>query len=88
MTQTTAITPYRSLDNHAGNNDLLDMLLDKPGMKNDAALARALEVAPPVISKIRHGRLPVGASLLIRMHEVFDVSIRELKRIARAEVAA
>ena len=88
MTQTTAITPYRSLDNHAGNNDLLDMLLDKPGMKNDAALARALEVAPPVISKIRHGRLPVGASLLIRMHEVFDVSISELKRIARAEVAA
>ncbi len=47
---------------------------------------RALEVAPPVISKIRHGRLPIGASLLIRMHEVFDVSIRELKRIARAEV--
>jgi plasmid maintenance system antidote protein VapI len=88
MTQTTAITPYRSLGNAAGNNDLLDMLLDKPGMKNDAALDRALEVAPPVISKIRHGRLPIGASLLIRMHEVFDVSIRELKRIARAEVPA
>lgn len=87
MTQTTAITPYRSLDNAAGNNELLDTLLAK-GPKNDAALARALEVAPPVISKIRHGRLPIGASLLIRMHEVFDVSIRELKRIARAEVAA
>jgi len=45
-------------------------------------------VAPPVISKIRHGRLPIGASLLIRMHEVFDVSIRELKLIARAGVPA
>ncbi|NHQ93337.1 helix-turn-helix transcriptional regulator [Janthinobacterium lividum] len=87
MTQATTESPYRSLDNHAGNNDLLDMLLAK-GPKNDAALARALEVAPPVISKIRHGRLPIGASLLIRMHEVFDVPIRELKRIARAEVAA
>ncbi|UQV43413.1 helix-turn-helix transcriptional regulator [Janthinobacterium lividum] len=87
MTQTTAITPYGSLNNADGNNDLLDTLLTK-GPKNDAALARALEVAPPVISKIRHGRLPVGASLLIRMHEVFDVSISELKRIARAEVAA
>ena len=86
MTQKTAITPYGSLNNADGNNDLLDTLLAK-GPKNDAALARALEVAPPVISKIRHGRLPVGASLLIRMHEVFDVSIRELKRIARAEVA-
>ncbi|PIG31099.1 hypothetical protein CLU93_5452 [Janthinobacterium sp. 35] len=87
MTQTTAITPYRSLDNAAGNNELLDTLLAK-GPKSDAALARALEVAPPVISRIRHGRLPIGASLLIRMHEVFDVSIRELKRIARAEVTA
>ena len=87
MTQTTAITPYGSLNNADGNNDLLDTLLAK-GPKNDAALARALEVAPPVISKIRHGRLPIGASLLIRMHEVLDVSIRELKRIARAEVAA
>lgn len=41
-----------------------------------------------MISKIRHGRLPIGASLLIRMHEVFDVSIRELKLIARAGVPA
>ena len=87
MTQTTATSPYRSLDDAHGNNELLDMLLAK-GPKNDAALARALEVAPPVISKIRHGRLPIGASLLIRMHEVFDVSIGELKRIARAEVPA
>ena len=77
MTQTTALKPYRSLDDAHGNNELLDMLLAK-GPKNDAALARALEVAPPVISKIRHGRPPVGASLLIRMHEVFDVSIGEL----------
>ena len=47
---------------------LLDALLDRLVLKNDAALARALEVAPPVISKIRHRRLPVGASILIRMH--------------------
>jgi hypothetical protein len=38
-----------------------------------------LEVAPPVISKIRHHRLPVGASLLIRMHEVTGMSIRDLR---------
>lgn len=39
------------------------------GKKNDAALARFLEVAPPVISKIRHGRLPVGTELMIRVHD-------------------
>lgn len=60
-------------------NNLLDSLIEKLHLKNDAALSRALEVAPPVISKIRHRRLPVGASLLIRMHEVSDLSIRDLR---------
>lgn len=60
-------------------NHLLDTLIKKMGLKNDAALSRSLEVAPPVISKIRHHRLPVGASLLIRMHEVSDLSIKELR---------
>jgi hypothetical protein len=60
-------------------NNLLDSLINKLNLKNDAALSRALEVAPPVISKIRHRRLPVGASLLIRMHEVSDLSIRDLR---------
>jgi hypothetical protein len=62
-------------------NNLLDTLIDKLHLKNDAALSRALDVAPPVISKIRHRRLPVGASLLIRMHEVSDLSIRELRTL-------
>ena len=58
---------------------LLDTLRERMHLKNDAALSRALEVAPPVISKIRHRALPVGASMLIRMHEVTDLSIRELR---------
>ena len=60
-------------------NRLLDTLLERLNLKNDAALSRILEVAPPVISKIRHGRLPVGASMLIRMHEEMGLSIRELR---------
>jgi hypothetical protein len=39
-------------------NHLLDILLGKMQLKNDAALSRMLEVAPPVISKIRHHRRP------------------------------
>src|SRR6058998_4332441 len=60
-------------------DNLLASLIGRLNLKNDAALSRALEVAPPVISKIRHHRLPVGASLLIRMHEVSDLSIRDLR---------
>ena len=62
-------------------DNLLASIIGKLNLKNDAALSRALEVAPPVISKIRHRRLPVGASLLIRMHEVTDLSIQELRSL-------
>lgn len=60
-------------------NHLLDILRSRLHLKNDAELSRVLEVAPPVISKIRHRRLPVGASMLIRMHEVSELSIKELR---------
>lgn len=60
---------------------LLATLIERLNLKNDAALSRALEVSPPVISKIRHRRLPVTASLLIRMHEVSALSIRELRQL-------
>jgi len=60
-------------------NNLVNSLLEKLRLKNDAALSKALEVAPPVISKIRHRRLPVGASILIRMHEISDLSIKDLR---------
>jgi hypothetical protein len=60
---------------------LLDAMIEKLQLKNDAALSRALEVAPPVISKIRHRRLPVGASILIRMHEVSDLTVTELREL-------
>jgi hypothetical protein len=66
---------------HYDPNNLLESLIEKLNLKNDAALSRALEVAPPLISKIRHRRLPVGASLLIRMHEVSDLSIKDLRAL-------
>ena len=62
-------------------NQLLDAIQQRMALKNDAALSRFLSVAPPIISKIRHGRLPVGASLLIRMHEETNMSIGELREL-------
>jgi hypothetical protein len=56
-------------------------IIAKLQLKNDAALSRALEVAPPVISKIRHRTLPIGATILLPMHEVSEFSIRELKKL-------
>lgn len=58
---------------------LLDALLKQLNLKNDAALSRRLDIAPPVISKIRNRLLPVGSTLLIRMHEVSEISIKDLR---------
>lgn len=60
-------------------NQMLDKMIATLGMKNDAALARALEVAPPVLSKLRHGRLSFGCALVVRTHELTGWTIREIK---------
>ena len=67
-------------------NKVLDAIMEKLNLKNDAALSRALEVAPPVISKIRHHTLPIGATILLRMHVVSEFSIRELKSLMGVQV--
>jgi plasmid maintenance system antidote protein VapI len=60
---------------------LLDRLIIHLGLKNDAALSRALEITSPTISRMRHHNLPVSAGVLIRMHEVTNLSIVELRNL-------
>jgi hypothetical protein len=67
-------------------NRLLDTLIEKLGLKNDAELCRVLEVQPPIISKIRHRKLAVGATILLRMHEKSELSIKELKELSAASM--
>jgi hypothetical protein len=62
-------------------NPLLDTVTERLNVKNDAALSRALAIAPPIISKIRHRKMVVGAALLIRIHEVTNMSIKELRML-------
>ena len=64
-----------------GVNALLDCLLARGQLKNDAALSRLLGVAPPVISKLRHGHLSLGALLLLTIHELFDMPVRDIKAL-------
>ena len=60
---------------------LLNVLLRKLDVKNDAALGIELEIGPPLLSKIRNRRAPISAGVLIRMHEVSGLSIQELRRL-------
>lgn len=75
----TATTSSKAFDPEL-SNVFLDNVIKHLGLKNDAALSRAMEVAPPVISKIRHGRLPVGAGYIVRIHEMTGWSIDTIKR--------
>ena len=60
---------------------LLDALIERNALKNDAALCRVLKITPPLISKIRNGKLGVSADVLIRMHDAFEMPISELRRL-------
>ncbi len=61
---------------------LLDALIAKMGLKNDAALSRRLGTSPPAISKIRHRTIPIGAKFLVSAHDASELSIREMKALA------
>ena len=67
---------------HYNPGNLLDVLFKVVGARNDAQLARALEVSAPVICKIRSKKMPVPPSMLIRMHEVTKISISDLRKLA------
>lgn len=62
-------------------NALVDGLIKTLALKNDAALARALQVRAPIISKVRHHKAPVTAALLLRMHEVSQLPVATLRKM-------
>lgn len=58
---------------------LLDNLLAHLDLRNDAELSRKLVVGPSVISKVRNRRAPLSSELLLRMHEISELSVKELR---------
>ena len=67
---------------HYNPSNLLNFLQKLLSCKNDAQLARLLEISAPAICKIRRRNFPIAASLLIRMHEVTNMSITDLRKLA------
>ena len=62
----------------------LDALIKHLKLRTDADLSRALKMGPPVISKIRHGKHGIGATLLLRAHELTNLPTREMRKWAEA----
>jgi hypothetical protein len=62
-------------------NRLLNMVMQKIGVASDEALTARLRVSSAIIRSLRAGTLPVGASLLIWMSEISDMTVVELRRV-------
>jgi len=62
-------------------NPLLDTLLQKFKLRNDAELSHFLKVSASAISRLRSRQSPLTPGLLIRMHDATDMSIRELRAL-------
>ncbi|WP_019142463.1 hypothetical protein [Noviherbaspirillum massiliense] len=54
----------------------------KAGSGNPAAPAFVLQVGAPISGRLGHRSLPDGASLLLRMHKLSDVCMRDLRGVA------
>lgn len=75
------MTPYKYDPPHA----LLDNVKAALNLKTNAALADALEVAPPHVSRLRHGRLPVGPTILIKVHELTGWSFTAMREMLKTD---
>ena len=57
---------------------LFDFLIKNFRLKNDHALAEALEILPSTVCKIRAGRA-VTAAIILKVHEKYDIPVRDIK---------
>jgi len=60
---------------------LLDTIKERYSIKSDAELSRKLDVPPPTISKIRSGRVSVSADMILRIHETFNMPVKEIREL-------
>ena len=64
------------------SHKLLDHVSDLLKCKNDSALSKTMEISPAAICKMRNGKIPVSASVVICIHEMTGISIVEIKKMA------
>lgn len=66
-------------------NRVLDMAVNELQLKCDAELSRTLRIPKAAISRARHGLRPLGYTILIRILEATDLTVKELYELAMAQ---
>lgn len=67
---------------------LLNEVMARLCLKNDAALSRTLGITPPTLSKVRHRRLAVAAGLMIQIHDATKMSLDDVRLLLGVAVPA
>lgn len=62
-------------------NALFDTIIKESGLKNDAALARSIEVQPSTISNMRALRVGIGATMIIKIMENHHMPLGRVHRL-------
>lgn len=62
-------------------NPILDRIIAEKRLKNDAALSRLLETPPPVISKLRHNKLPIGPATILTLVELGGIPLEDIRTV-------
>lgn len=58
---------------------LIDALREKLGIKTDREFAAVAGLAPPEVSKARHGTATITPYLILKLHEAFDIPVKEIR---------
>lgn len=62
-------------------NQMFDQIMRDYGLQNDRQLALALGISPAVISRVRNEKVLLGPGVMIKINELFDISIAQIKHM-------
>jgi len=82
MTATTIPSEMTGIDTSSYDPArLFDTVRQRLQLHSDKALAKALQIAPPLLAHLRQRVLPVSGSLLLRIQDVSGIAVAELQRV-------
>ena len=64
-------------------SDLLDELKTLLNIKNDLSFSKKFGFSPAHISKLRHNKAVVTPHFLLRIHDISQISISDLKKMMK-----
>jgi hypothetical protein len=64
-------------------SDLLDKLMYLFNLKNDISFSKKFGFSASHISKLRHKKILISSNFLLRIHDISQISISELRKMMK-----